>query len=101
MAGSCRPFGPEQKARGTEGAACRRPLGLAEAVTLCLAWDKTAEPVLLTGVELEEQLDGVVIEVTAVQDDLDEWREAALASGGHRHRARHVQGVEHWGGRPQ
>lgn len=45
--------------------------------------------------ELEEQLDGVVIEVAAVQDDLDERGQAALPRGRHRHRARHVQGTEH------
>lgn len=38
------------------------------------------EAVVLTGVKLEEQLDSVVIEVTAVQDDLDQWSEAALPS---------------------
>lgn len=57
------------------------------------------EAVLLTGVELEEQLDSVVIEVAAVQDDLDQRCEAALPSCGHGHRAGHVQGVEHCGRR--
>lgn len=33
---------------------------------------------ILTGVELEEQLDSVVIEVAAVQDHLDEWGKTAL-----------------------
>ena len=33
----------------------------------------------LTGVQLEEQLDGEVVEVTAVLHHLDEWRQAALA----------------------
>lgn len=37
----------------------------------------------LTGVELEEQLDGVVVEVAAVQDHLDEWGQAALPCGRH------------------
>lgn len=32
----------------------------------------------LTGVELEEQLDGVVVEVAAVQDHLDERCQTAL-----------------------
>lgn len=41
----------------------------------------------LTGVELEEQLDGVVVEVAAVQDHLDERGQAALPRGRHRHRA--------------
>lgn len=41
----------------------------------------------LTGVELEEQLDGVVVEVAAVQDHLDERGQAALSRGCHRHRA--------------
>lgn len=49
----------------------------------------------LTGVELEEQFDGVVVEVAAVQDHLDERGQAALPRGCHRHRARHVQGAEH------
>ena len=57
------------------------------------------EAVLLTGVELEEQLDSVVVEVTAVQDDLDQRCEAALPGCGHRHRAGHIQGVEHCGRR--
>lgn len=72
-----------------------------EAVTVLLDWSsqEMVEAVVLTGVELEEKLDSVVIKVTAVQDDLDEWGEAALPSCGHRDRARHVQGVEHCGGR--
>lgn len=37
----------------------------------------------LTGVELEEQLDGVVVEVAAVQDHLDEWGQATLPCGRH------------------
>lgn len=50
----------------------------------------------LTGVKLEEQLDGVVVQVAAVQDHLDERRQAALTRRRHRHRAGHVQGAEHW-----
>lgn len=38
-----------------------------------------------TGVELEEQLDNVVVQVAGVQDDLDEWSQAALASRRLRH----------------
>lgn len=44
-------------------------------------------PLTLTGVELEEQLDRVVVEVAAVQDDLDEWRKAALPGCCHGHGA--------------
>ena len=42
--------------------------------------------VQLTGVQLEHELHGVVVEVTAVLDDLDEGRQAALPGGhlGHR-----------------
>lgn len=50
----------------------------------------------LTGVKLEEQFDGVVVQVAAVQDHLDERRQAALTRRRHRHRAGHVQGAEHW-----
>lgn len=50
----------------------------------------------LTGVQLEEQLDGVVVQVAAVQDHLDERRQAALTRRRYRHRAGHVQGAEHW-----
>lgn len=42
---------------------------------------------VLTGVELEEQLDGVVVEVAAVQDHLDERSQAALPCRSDRHRA--------------
>lgn len=42
---------------------------------------------VLTGVELEEQLDRVVVEVAAVQDHLDERGEAALPRSRDRHRA--------------
>lgn len=52
---------------------------------------------VLTGVEFEEQLDGVIIEVAAIQYDLDQRGKAALPSCRHRHGAGHVQGVEHWG----
>lgn len=44
----------------------------------------------LTGVQLKQQLDGVVIQVAAVQDDLDEGGQATLACRRHRHRPRHV-----------
>lgn len=37
----------------------------------------------LTGVEFEEKLDSVVIEMAAVQDDLDQWGKAALPGHGH------------------
>lgn len=37
--------------------------------------------VSLTGVQLEEELDGEVVEMTAVLDDLDERRKPALARG--------------------
>lgn len=37
----------------------------------------------LTGVQLKQQLDGVVIQVAAVQDDLDEGGQATLASRRH------------------
>lgn len=53
------------------------------------------KPGILTGVELEEKLDSVIIEVAAIQDDLDERGKAALPGCGHRHGAGHVQGVEH------
>lgn len=33
----------------------------------------------LTGMQLEEELDSEVVELTAVLDDLDEWREPTLA----------------------
>ena len=39
----------------------------------------------LTGVQLEQQLNGVVVQVAAVQDDLDEGGQTALASCCHRH----------------
>ena len=41
------------------------------------------KPRILTGVELEEKLDSVIIEVAAIQDDLDERGEAALPGCGH------------------
>lgn len=47
--------------------------------------------------ELKQQSDGVVIEMAAVKDDLDEGGKATLPCCCHRHRARHVQGTEHWG----
>lgn len=37
----------------------------------------------LTGVQLEEQLDGVVVQVAAVQDDLDQGSQATLARRRH------------------
>lgn len=52
-------------------------------------------PIVLTGVEFEEELDGVVVQMAAVQYDLDQRREAALAGCRHGHRAGHVQGIEH------
>lgn len=33
----------------------------------------------LTGVQLKEELDGEVVEMTAVLNDLDEWRKPTLA----------------------
>lgn len=36
----------------------------------------------LTGMELEEQLHRIVVEMAAIKDDLDEWGQAALASSG-------------------
>lgn len=42
---------------------------------------------VLTGMEFEEQLDSVVVEVAAVQDYLDEWGQAALPRRSDRHRA--------------
>lgn len=42
--------------------------------------------VQLTGVQLEHELHGVVVKVTAVLDDLDEGGQAALAGGHLRHR---------------
>lgn len=50
----------------------------------------------LTGVQLEQQFDGVVVQMAAVEDDLDEGRQATLPCRCHRHRARHVQRTEHW-----
>lgn len=52
-------------------------------------------PTVLTRVEFEEQLDGVIVQMAAVQDDLDQRGEAALPGCRHGHRARHVQGIEH------
>ena len=40
-------------------------------------------PGVLTGVELEEELDSVIIQVAAVQYDLDERGQAALPSCRH------------------
>lgn len=34
---------------------------------------------VLTGMQLEKQLDFEVVELTAVLDDLDEWSQATLA----------------------
>lgn len=34
---------------------------------------------VLTGMQLEQQLDGEVVEVTTVLDNLDEWRQPTLA----------------------
>lgn len=51
--------------------------------------------VWLTGVQLKQQLDCVVIQVAAVQDDLDEGGQATLARCRHRYRPRHVQRAEH------
>lgn len=47
--------------------------------------------------QLEKQLDGEVIEVTTVLDDLDEWSQATLArrEGGDGDRC--VQLPDHWG----
>lgn len=38
---------------------------------------------ILTGVEFEEELDGVIIQMAAVQDDLDQRGKAALPSCRH------------------
>lgn len=88
------PLDGEQKAEGpgrcciSPGTAsgCDPPSGQTLAATT---------PAILTGVEFEEELDGVIIEVAAVQDDLDQWGQAALPGCRHRHGAGHVQRVEH------
>ena len=77
MAGSSRAFwNRSRKSRAQGGAASLqgRPCG-----------QKLPEikPRILTGVELEEKLDSVIIEVAAIQDDLDERGEAALPGCGH------------------
>lgn len=49
----------------------------------------------LTGVEFEEQFDGVVIQMTRVQNDLDKRGQTTLTGCCHRHGARHIQRAEH------
>lgn len=55
----------------------------------------------LTGVQLEKQLDGEVVEVTAVLNDLDEGRQPTLSrcEGGHSDGG--VELSNHWGERSQ
>lgn len=93
-AGSSRVFGWGAESRGpwrrciSPGTAsgCDPPSGQTLVATT---------PAILTGVEFEEELDGVIIEVAAVQDDLDQRGQAALPGCRHRHGAGHVQRVEH------
>lgn len=67
-------------------------------INTCMV-NRSSECERLTGMQLKQQLDSVVIQVTAVQDDLDERSQATLTRRRHRHRPRHVEGAEHWEGR--
>ena len=49
-----------------------------------------------TGVQVEERLDQVVIQLAGVQQAQDEGRQAALARRRHGVGPRHVQGPKHW-----